>query len=137
MIKQGKGTTVTFVATEGNISGVCITDVQSGGQSVNMEDGTCMDSVAMIKIANELIDYGTESITLLHDPTVDVQQLVGKTGVLTITSPLSDSANSTQESGTGTATLSNFSVGRPVGTLMSSTIEFTWKGDDYAHVPES
>lgn len=136
-IKQGKGTTVTFVATEGSLAGVCITDSNTDGQSVEMLDGTKMDSPAMIKIANELVDYGTESITLLHDPTVDVQLLIGKTGTLTVTSPLSVTGNTTNESGTGTATMNNYTAGRSVGALMSSTVQFTWKGDDYSHVPES
>ena len=135
---QGKGTAVTFVSASGNISGVCITDVQDGGQSVNMEDGTCMDSTAMEKIANKLIDYGTVSLSLLHDPEVNVQQLLGETGVLTITSPLTGAATTIPESETGNASLSNYSKGRPVGTLMSSTIEYTWSGDGtYTHVSES
>ena len=135
---QGKGTAVTFVSTSGNITGVCITDVQDGGQSVNMEDGTCMTSTAMEKIANKLIDYGTVSLSLLHDPEVNVQQLLGETGVLTITSPLTGAATTVPESETGNASLSNYSKGRPVGTLMSSTIEYTWSGDGtYTYVPES
>ena len=65
-------------------------------------------------------------------------QLLGETGVLTITSPLTGAATTVPESETGNASLSNYSKGRPVGTLMSSTIEYTWSGDGtYVYVSES
>lgn len=136
--KQGKGTAVTFVSTSGNIAGVAITDVQDGGASVEGLDGVEMTSTAMAKIPNELIDEGTVTLTLLHDPLVDVYQLLKEVGVLTITSPISVSGNSTAESETGNAFISNYSKGRPVNALMTSTIEFTWSGDGtYTYVPES
>jgi len=136
--KQGKGTAVTFVSTSGNIAGVCITDVQDGGASVAGLDAVCMTSVAQEKIANELPDQGTVTLSLLHDPTIDVRQLLGEKGLLTVTSPLSEAGNSTPESETGNAFMSNYSKGRPVNELMSSTIEFTWSGDgSYTYVPEA
>ena len=135
--KQGQGTTVTFVSASGNIAGVCITDVQDGGATVSMEDAVCMSSTEMEKIGNELIDNGTVSLTLLHDPEVNVRQLLKEKGVLTITSPISAPPNATPESETGNAVLTSYSKGRQVKTLMSSTIEFTWNNDaTYTYVPE-
>lgn len=136
--KQGKGTAVTFVSASGDIAGVCITDVQDGGVSVGALDGVCMTSVAQEKVANELPDLGTVTVSLLHDPTIDVYKLIKEKGVLTITSPISVTGNLTAESETGNAFISNYSKGRPVNELMSSSIEFTWSGDgSYVYTPES
>lgn len=135
--KQGKGTAVTFVSASGDITGICITDVQDGGASVEALDGVCMTSVAQEKIANELPDQGTVTVSLLHDPEINIRQLLGEKGVLTITSPISAPPNATAESETGNAFMSNYSKGRPVNQLMSSTIEFTWSGDgSYVYTPE-
>jgi len=77
------------------------------------------------------------TVSLLHDPEINVRQLLSETGVLTITSPISAPANATAESETGNAFMSNYSKGRPVNQLMSSTIEFTWSGDgSYVYTPE-
>ena len=134
--KQGKGTTVTFVSASGNISGVCITDVQDGGQTVAMEDAVCMDSTEMEKIGNELIDLGDVTVSLLHDPEVNVRQLLSEKGVLTITSPVSNAG--APESETGNAVMSSYSKGRPVGTLMTSSITFSWNGDGtYTYTAEA
>lgn len=136
--KQGKGSTVTFVSASGDIGTACIIGISESGMTVAMEDAVCMTSTQMEKIGNELIDLGSSTLNIFHDPTLNIDQLKGETGVLTITSPISVSGNAVPESKTGNAVMTNYSVDRQVGSLMSGTIEFTWTGDgSYVYVPES
>ena len=74
--KQGKGTQLTFVSASGNVAGLCLIGTQASGQTVEMLDGVCMTSTEMEKVANELIDRGDESLTLFHDPTLDIGALL-------------------------------------------------------------
>ena len=118
-IGQGAGTTVAFTG----FTGVCLTDVNNGGKSVAMLDGTCMDSARMIKIANKNVDLGTVTTNLMYDDTVNLDALIGTTGPLTLTDPGGGVE-------TGEATFSSLDKTRPINDMMTATVTFTWTGDD-------
>jgi len=118
MATEGKGSTITFPG----FTGVCIKDINSSGRSVAMYDAVCMDSTNMEKQASSLVDFGTVTATFLSTDAVDITTLVGTTGALVITTP-----DGVADEG-GDATLTAYSVNRPVNGLINGTATFTYTG---------
>ena len=137
--KQGKGTTVTFVADTGGgtIAGYSIKDVTQSEQTVEMLDAVEMTSTTMEKVGSCLPDLGTITIPILHDPELDIDTVLHLEGVLTVESPISNSSNTTKEKETGQAVLSGYSKTRTVRGLMEANLTFTWTGVSYVHTVES
>ena len=136
--KQGKGTTIAFVGALGTLAAVAIKDVDAGSKSVDMLDAADMTSTYMEKLGSELIELGSVTIEIFHDPILDVQSLIGDIGALTLTSPKSVSGSAAAEVETGQAVLNSYTKKKPLKELMTASVTFTWTGDaTYSYTAEA
>lgn len=121
----GQGTTVALT-TGGSVA--CVRSITLPTWSMESIDSSCLnDTGYMKKIAADLVDAGTVSVTCVFDLTDEPFSVDGTTDTITITLP---TAGATSGILTGTGFVSEATLPSiEIGGLLEQTFVFTFDGD--------